>query len=113
MSRDQQADSAAVRGVDLDAETRCVHYDSPRDVIAIKFACCGTYYACHRCHQALADHDAQQWPAGQFDVSAVRCGVCASEFSIRAYLGCDHTCPQCGATFNPGCARHRDRYFGG
>jgi uncharacterized CHY-type Zn-finger protein len=31
--------------------------------------------------------------------------------SIADYLQADHTCPYCGAAFNPGCAAHHDRYF--
>ena len=41
----------------MDAETRCVHYRSALDIIAIKMACCGVYYACKDCHAALADHE--------------------------------------------------------
>ena len=113
MSREQQDDDATVRGVRLDAQTRCVHYAGARDVVAIKFPCCGTYYACHHCHAALADHDAQPWPAARFGERAVRCGACKAKLAIRAYLDGDHACPRCGAAFNPGCARHRERYFEG
>ena len=114
MNRIQQDDAtAAVRGVDLDGETRCAHYDSARDIVAIRFACCGVYYACHRCHEALADHAAERWSVAHFGERAVRCGACEAELSVRAYLDGDHACPRCGAAFNPGCARHRERYFEG
>ena len=46
----------AVKGVDLDPETRCRHYHGPTDVVALKFKCCGEYYACKDCHAELADH---------------------------------------------------------
>ena len=107
----QQSDATVVRGIGLDAESRCTHYDGPRDVVAIKFPCCGAYYACYRCHQERVDHAAETWPRERFDEQAVRCGACESELSIRAYLDGHHQCPRCGAAFNPGCARHRDRYF--
>lgn len=38
-----------VRGVTVDPETRCVHWDSPVDVVALRFGCCETYYPCDAC----------------------------------------------------------------
>jgi uncharacterized CHY-type Zn-finger protein len=43
-----------IRGAEVDKETRCAHYCSPLDIIAIKMACCGVYYACKDCHELLA-----------------------------------------------------------
>lgn len=100
-----------VRGVGVDGETRCAHYDAPRDVVAIKFACCGTYFPCFRCHEAVADHDAERRPRDAFDEAAVLCGACGAALSVREYLDADDACPHCGAGFNPGCANHYDRYF--
>ena len=100
-----------VVGVDLDSDTRCAHYHTDRDVIAIRFACCGTYYPCFQCHAACADHPADQWPRDQFQRAAVLCGVCGTELSVRSYLDADHECPSCEAAFNPGCRNHADRYF--
>lgn len=102
-----------VSGVGLDADTRCAHYDSPRDVIAIRFPCCGEYYACHACHGRLADHDAERWSETAHDERAILCGVCGGEHTIAAYLDCDHACPDCDAAFNPGCANHYHCYFAG
>jgi len=100
-----------VRGVDLDAKTRCAHWRSPLDIIAIKMKCCGEYHACKDCHDALADHVAQVWPKSEFDENAVLCGACGTELSIRAYLECGNVCPACGAGFNPGCKLHYHFYF--
>lgn len=100
-----------LRGVDVDASTRCAHYLGPRDRIAIQFPCCGVYYPCHACHEALADHPAERWPADRFEAPAILCGACRSTLSIHTYLACGHTCPRCGAAFNPGCAAHRELYF--
>lgn len=102
-----------VRGVDLDAQTRCAHWRSPLDIIAIKMKCCGEYHACKDCHDALADHVAQVWPKSEFDENAVLCGACGTELSIRAYLECGNVCPACGAGFNPGCKLHHHFYFEG
>ena len=48
--------SAEVKGVEVDDESRCAHYHSERDIIAIKMKCCGEYYACKDCHDELAGH---------------------------------------------------------
>ena len=100
-----------VHGLDLDPETRCAHWRSDLDVIAIKMACCGTYYACRDCHDALAGHPAAVWPKAQWDAPAVLCGVCGTELSVHAYLASGNRCPNCAAAFNPGCHKHRHLYF--
>lgn len=103
----------AVFGVDLDPQTRCAHWRSPLDVIAIRMKCCGDYYACRDCHDVLADHPAQVWPRVEWDQAAILCGVCSAELSIRGYMDCDNRCPACGAAFNPGCRLHYPLYFEG
>ncbi len=100
-----------LRGVEVGPETRCVHYHGPRDVIAIRFACCGVFYPCHACHVAVADHDAERWSPDRFDTRAVRCGDCGTVLTIEQYVEADHACSTCGTAFNPRCARHYDRYF--
>jgi uncharacterized CHY-type Zn-finger protein len=101
----------ALCGVDVDEETRCRHYDDKRDVIAIKFPCCGTYYPCFECHAEVVDHEAERWPRANFEEAAILCGVCRTELTIEAYLDCGDTCPNCGAAFNPGCRTHHHLYF--
>ncbi|QKY20762.1 hypothetical protein B4589_010380 [Halolamina sp. CBA1230] len=108
-----------VRGVDVGPETRCRHYDSELDVIAIRFPCCGTFYACDDCHLAAADHESERWgdeaagrsPTEDASADAVLCGVCGAVLTVAEYVDCDDRCPDCGAEFNPGCRRHYDRYF--
>ena len=100
-----------VLGVDVDAVTRCGHYAGPTDVIALKFKCCNIWYPCIDCHQAIADHAPNVWGVSERDERAVLCGVCGHRLTITAYLGCDSTCPNCGAAFNPGCAAHHHLYF--
>jgi uncharacterized CHY-type Zn-finger protein len=100
-----------VLGVELDAQTRCAHYQSPRDVIAIRMKCCGEYFACRECHDALAGHPAAVWPQAEWDQAGVLCGVCGNELTIRQYLDCGNMCPACGAGFNPGCRNHYHLYF--
>ena len=100
-----------LRGVGVDAETRCAHWESDLDVVALRFGCCATFSPCHACHAETADHDPEPWPRARFDEPAVLCGVCGATLSARAYLDGDDACPACGTAFNPGCRRHRDRYF--
>ena len=100
-----------VKGVRLDAQTRCAHYHSPLDVIAIKMACCRTYYACKDCHEEVADHPLHTWPQAQWDEPAILCGLCMHQLTISQYMGCGSTCPNCQAGFNPGCRNHFHFYF--
>src|SRR5699024_3858400 len=99
-----------VQGLVIDAQTRCEHYASKQDVLAIKFYCCKAWYPCYKCHEACADHPFERWPRDRFDRLALLCGVCKSEFSI---ITCLQTiaCPHCGADFNPGCSLHHHLYF--
>ncbi len=100
-----------VAGVDLDAQTRCAHWRSPLDIVAIKMKCCGVYYACKDCHDALADHAIRVWPRREWNEKAVLCGACGAALTISEYLACGDRCPSCGAAFNPGCRHHRHFYF--
>lgn len=100
-----------VYGVDVGPETRCAHFRSDRDVIALRFGCCEAFYSCHACHDAVAGHDASPWPRDRFDDPAVLCGVCETALTANVYLAADHECPSCGVAFNPGCAAHHDQYF--
>ena len=101
----------SLRGVDVDAETRCVHWNDDVDVIALRFACCETYYPCFECHEETTDHESQRWPQADFDEPAVLCGVCREELTVHEYLDCGDSCPNCGAAFNPGCREHYHLYF--
>ena len=102
-----------LRGVAVDADTRCVHYDAPVDVVAIRFPCCECYYPCFRCHEAVTDHEPARIPRERFRDPGVLCGACGATLTVDEYLDCGDACPDCEAAFNPGCRRHRDRYFAG
>lgn len=99
-----------VRGPVVDAMTRCVHYRSETDIIAIRFACCGEYYPCHLCHAESAGHPAAQWAIAQRGTTAILCGACGHELTIAEYLPVT-ACPRCRAPFNEGCVLHRAHYF--
>ncbi|MGD6833550.1 CHY zinc finger protein [Sutcliffiella halmapala] len=100
-----------VLGQTVDKETRCVHYHSAKDIIAIKFYCCQTYFPCYQCHDEKADHLRQVWPKETHQEKAILCGSCKTELSIQEYLQCHSKCPVCKSTFNPGCQVHYHLYF--
>jgi uncharacterized CHY-type Zn-finger protein len=100
-----------VSGIDLDPQTRCAHYKTPLDIIAIKMKCCGIYYACKDCHDAMAGHAIKVWPRSEWDQHAVLCGACGVELTIEQYLACLNECPACKTRFNPGCRNHYHFYF--
>jgi uncharacterized CHY-type Zn-finger protein len=100
-----------VKGALVDSQTRCAHYASALDIIAIKFPCCDTYYPCYQCHQEVADHPPQVWPRSRFHERAVLCGACGYELTVEEYLNCAYQCPKCRAHFNPGCGSHYHLYF--
>lgn len=99
-----------VYGIDLDSETRCTHYHTPLDVVAIKFKCCDKYYACIHCHNELEDHTPIPWSKAERDTKAILCGVCKHELTINEYMNTSH-CPNCHAPFNPRCEAHYPHYF--
>jgi uncharacterized CHY-type Zn-finger protein len=100
-----------VRGVHLDAQTRCEHWHGPTDIIAIKMKCCGVYYACKDCHAALADHSIEVWPESGWNEKAILCGACGTELTIHQYMESGYSCPTCRRQFNPGCRNHYHLYF--
>ena len=99
-----------VRGVEVDGQTRCRHWRSPRDVIAIRMPCCNAYWACSDCHAELAGHPPARRAVND-PAPAVLCGACGHEMTVRQYLDCCYACPRCGSAFNPGCALHHELYF--
>lgn len=80
-------------------------------MVAVRFPCCGRYYACHACHVELERHAPRRWPRGAFDRRAVLCGACGTELEIAAYLASPDRCPRCDAPFNPACVDHHPLYF--
>lgn len=100
-----------IRGVNVDLQTRCAHFNQPVDIIAIKMKCCGVYYACKDCHAVLADHEIVVWPQTEWDENAILCGACRAELTITDYLECGYRCPVCKAEFNPACRNHNHYYF--
>lgn len=100
----------ALRGLLVDRQSRCEHYAGPTDVVALQPACCPDYWACRRCHDALAGHEAVPAPVDDARREPALCGVCGRRMPTQEYLGTE-SCPACGAGFNPGCRLHRHLYF--
>ena len=103
--------SNKIKGKPIDDETRCVHYHSSLDIIAIKIKCCNDYYPCITCHNETTDHPVQRWQKNEFNTKAILCGSCKNEMSIHQYLNSHHQCQFCNAAFNPGCSNHYHLYF--
>lgn len=99
-----------VHGPVVDDATRCLHYASPLDIVAIEFACCRKFYPCYQCHDECETHERQTWPTDRLDAPALLCGVCRSLIAIEEYLQVS-ACPHCAAEFNPRCKLHRELYF--
>jgi len=100
-----------VKGQVIDDQTRCSHYHTELDIIAIKFKCCETYFPCYSCHAEAADHKAITWEVNERNEKAILCGACGLELSISAYMESNNTCPRCQSSFNPNCKKHYDLYF--
>lgn len=99
-----------IYGLTVDAHTRCEHYHSPLDIIAIKFKCCGKFYPCYQCHNACEDHAIQRWTTDEFHEQAIVCGNCYQTLSITQYTQVTQ-CPYCASAFNSGCKKHYAIYF--
>jgi uncharacterized CHY-type Zn-finger protein len=100
-----------VKGKVIDNQTRCSHWHSDLDIIALKFKCCNTYYPCYSCHAEDVDHEATTWEIVERDQKAILCGVCGKELTINEYMGSNNICPNCQSLFNPNCKKHYDLYF--
>lgn len=99
-----------MRGPIVDAETRCVHYRAAKDIVAIKFRCCGEFYPCTHCHSEAAGHEAQRWSLDEASEPAILCGVCGTVMPIDRYMNYGE-CDGCGSGFNPRCMLHYSYYF--
>lgn len=95
----------------IDQETRCTHYNSEVDRVAIQFYCCKKYFPCYHCHKEHGCGETQPWPKSQFHEKAILCGSCGAEQTIDSYLKNGQACPHCLRSFNPGCKKHEVYYF--
>lgn len=94
----------------VDDQTRCEHYHTEKDIIAIKFKCCDQYYPCYKCHEESEQHPIVVWPKDEFHEKAILCGVCKREHTIHEYLATNN-CLNCKSHFNEKCEFHYHLYF--
>ncbi|AAV62269.1 unknown protein [Streptococcus thermophilus CNRZ1066] len=45
-----------IYGLLVDNESRCQHYHTELDIVALKCFDCLKYYACYQCHDSLEEH---------------------------------------------------------
>ncbi|WP_128835886.1 CHY zinc finger protein [Streptococcus sp. DD11] len=95
----------------IDKETRCIHYHSALDIIALKCFACRRYYPCFACHDTCERHTYVPYPMSRSADKVVLCGGCRSELTIAQYLNSAAACPVCSRSFNPGCKAHAAIYF--
>jgi len=95
----------------IDNLTRCKHYNSELDIIAIKFKCCKEFYCCIHCHEEETVHQVEQWTKEEFGEKAIFCGNCSHILTIQEYFDSSNKCPHCLASFNPRCSNHYHFYF--
>ncbi|EHJ08010.1 CHY zinc finger protein [Staphylococcus simiae] len=94
----------------IDSESRCKHYHTGLDIIAIKFKCCQKYYPCYKCHNEHESHQIKRWPESQFNEHVIFCGACKHEMTINDYMLVEN-CPHCHSHFNQRCKFHYHLYF--
>ena len=99
-----------VFGATVDKKTRCIHYHTKKDIISIKFKCCGKYYPCYKCHQEAENHKPALWGTTEYDEKAVLCGICDKEHTIDEYL-LTNQCLDCESLFNEACESHYHLYW--
>ena len=93
--------TSQINGLLVDDQSRCQHYHSSLDHVALK---------CYQCHDALEDHSFRAYPCQLKQDKVLICGVCRHEMTIEEYQEV-RACPNCHSAFNPACSKHYDIYF--
>ena len=98
------------QGLLVDAESRCVHYHTDKDIVSLQCYECRKYYACYQCHNALETHTFTPYPLSLKEDRTILCGSCKKTLTYEEYSK-KSSCPYCNAAFNPACQRHHSYYF--
>ena len=98
------------QGLLVDHESRCVHYHSDKDIVALQCYECQKYYACYQCHNELESHIFSPYPLNLKEDRPILCGSCGKTLTYEEYTETG-TCPFCNAAFNPACQSHHSYYF--
>ena len=102
--------TSQINGLLVDDQSRCQHYHSTLDIVALKCFECQKYYACYQCHDSLEEHSFRAYPCQLKQDKVLICGVCRHEMTIEEYQEAV-ACPNCHSVFNPACSKHYDIYF--
>ena len=98
------------QGLLVDDESRCVHYHSDKDIVALQCYECQKYYACYQCHNELESHTFSPYPLNLKQDRPILCGSCKKTLTYEKYRE-KGSCPYCAALFNPACQSHHSMYF--
>ena len=77
--------TSQINGLLVDDQSRCQHYHSPLDIVALKCFECQKYYACYQCHDRLEAHIYRAYPCQLKQDKVLICGVCRHEMTIEEY----------------------------
>lgn len=100
----------SIKGLLVDDQSRCEHWKSPLDIVALRFRCCDEFYACYSCHQECTNHGVKRYSLKDAkSTTLVICGVCRLQMTFEQYHQLN--CPRCHSPFNPGCKLHYHLYF--
>ncbi|MEM6803015.1 MAG: hypothetical protein AAF696_16540 [Bacteroidota bacterium] len=101
-----------VWGINPDAQSRCKHWHSEVDIVALRMPGDDHFYPCHECYEAIHGEAPPPWPKESFEsAQAILCGNCAHLMTVKTYWASNNQCPNCSHAFNPGCAKHYHHYF--
>lgn len=73
------------QGFLVDKQTRCIHYHSKLDIIALQCYDCKKYYACYWCHDSLENHIFEPYPLSLIQDKPILCGVCLKLLTYKQY----------------------------
>ena len=100
-----------IYGLLVDNQSRCQHYHTELDIVALKCFDCLKYYACYQCHDRLGGtHSFRAYPCHLKQDKVLICGVYQHEMVIDEYQEAI-VCPNCHSAFNLACSKHYDIYF--
>lgn len=98
------------KGINVDKEGRCAHYNKFEDIVSYQFPNDNAFYPCHKCYEVIHHHLPKQKYTLDSEYEAVLCGHCNTTIPVNKYIGSDE-CPRCNHPFNPGCKNHYHLYF--
>lgn len=88
-----------------------MHWSGPVDIVALSHPCCGRFYPCAECHDAVTEHERTTWPRDGGE-KCVLCGNCGHFMTAKEYMkASEEGACRCGHGFNPRCKLHWERYF--